>query len=56
MQLPKVILKIKAAVRGSWGLPSAAQPHGVGLFSPRILLYPPQIGVLLDQGTWRSWR
>lgn len=41
MLLPKVILKIKAAVKGSWGLPSAVQPHGVGLFSPPILLYPP---------------
>lgn len=34
MQLPKVILKVKAAVRGSRGLPSAVQPHGVGIFPP----------------------
>lgn len=34
MQLPKVIRKVKAAVRGSRGLPSAVQPHGVEIFSP----------------------
>lgn len=34
MQLPKVILKVKAAVRVSPGLPSSVWLHGVGIFSP----------------------
>lgn len=43
MQLPKVILKVKAPVRGSQGLPSAVQPS----LNPFV---SPQIGVLLDWG------
>lgn len=61
MQLPKVILKVKAAAGGCRGLLSAVQPRGgVGGGGRYFLLasfcIPSKIGLLLPWGMERGWR